>query len=1072
MRKETYRAEMKIKDLNKKRFHMFSDRIFVIGFMTVMMFLTIIYQFYKIQIIEHDEYDEELRATTQKEVDIPAIRGLIYDRYGKPLAINKAVYMLKVDPQVTLKEGVLDETLLKVAKLLEANGDEYIDEMPISAKAPFVYTEDQKSCERFITNYVPYNDTEQKTEVLYKMTAEEMIAYLRSSDVFNIDDHFSDEEARKIIAMRLIMRQTTYQKYVQVTLAQDISMRTLAAIEENKDEYPSIFVAVESQRYYPYEEAFGNILGYTRRITESQYNKLKDEGYENDDIIGQVGIESTKEAELRGEKGRKFIEVDNVGRTVNTTEIEPATSGNDIYLSIDAELQKQVYDTLEKRLANGIVERLKRVSSKVEPLTGREILVSMAKNNQLDLKEMSTKDTSTMQGKLYEKILASYQAEVARLEEAEATLPDEEKTNLSIKQHFANMLDSEVKVISDQELLLAMGEQQTLAFTESQMAAIHQGNYSVDGLLINLLESGLLKPDQMDITPCSGSAVIVDPNNGQTLALVSYPSYDNNAFIQDFNGIYSKLHDGVDTRNIEINRALKTAKAPGSTFKMVTAIAGLEENVVTPETLIYDTGVYTNAGTPGPHCWIYDNQGHGHGALNVKQALEVSCNYYFYDVAYRLGLKYGNPYGGIDMLSRYAEQFGLGDKTGIELEEVSPNISNPTNLVHTYAAKSLNYIRTIKDKNKKELYDLILEQVQNGIYVSGGSGSKDIEEQIAYLAGPYLKDKLNSELAIVLSEDLSNIYDKMLDDFNEEMIEGVGSFASEIASTVMTGDASINLKKRTKAALSDLLEKMVQPGTRKTIGKTIAKIPNGVLQGIYLEGYKAALAQYKDQPEMSKVCEALRSHIADLEKESFDYQSIVTQQVIDGIIAVYVDDYFQNVDLNWTAAINIRTGIGQGNNTFTPVQMARYIAGLANGEKVYNLTVLSGMKDNKGTGEYVKNTAEVYGTLNFDKKNLQAIYEGMHDVVSGSSGTARSYFTNMSVQVAGKTGTAQANDGESSLFVGFAPYTNPEIAIVTSMYGTDGVGSNNSLLARECFEIYYRTNEQTDKVTLGNQFMP
>ena len=242
------------------------------------------------------------------------------------------------------------------------------------------------------------------------------------------------------------------------------------------------------------------------------------------------------------------------------------------------------------------------------------------------------------------------------LEATEKNLPDEEKTNLTIKQHFANMLDSETILITDRELLLALGEQQTLKLDEEQMTRIRNGNVgSVESLLIEELESGELKPDQTAIMPFSGSAVVVDVNTGEVLSLVGYPSYDSNEFTQNFNSIYRKLHDGVDERNIEINRALKTAKAPGSTFKMIVAAAGLEEEVVTPETTIYDTGVYPNAGEPAPKCWIFTNSGHGHGSINVQGALEVSCNYYFYDIAYRLGLKYGAPYGGIDALSKYVE---------------------------------------------------------------------------------------------------------------------------------------------------------------------------------------------------------------------------------------------------------------------------------------------------------------------------------------------------------------------------------------------------------------------------------
>lgn len=1062
---------MNLKKLNRKKSPIFTDKLLMMCVVILLMFVVITYQFYKIQIIEHDEYDQELQATVQKTVDIPAIRGLIYDRYGKPLAVNKAVYVLKVDPQVTLAKGQLDQILLNTANLLRANGDQYIDNMPISDKAPFVFTEDEDSVRRFITNYVPYNDNDHKQE-LYRLSATELINYLKGEDVFNISPNYSDEEVRKIIAMRLEIRQSTYARYKQVTIAEDISMETLATIEEHQDEFASVVAEVESQRFYPYGKAFGNILGYTRTITESQYESLKEQGYEQDDIVGQVGIESTQEAELRGEKGSKQILVDTVGSTVYTVSTEEATAGNDIYLSMDAEMQVEIYNALERCLSEAIVERLKGTNSKAVPLTGHEVLVSMAKNNQIDIKAMSGADVGTMQAQLYEKILTSYQAELTRLEEEEKHLTDEEKTDLTIKQHFADMLDSKPSVITDRELVLTMCEQKTLKVSEDQLAAIKAGNYSVDGLLINLLENGQLKPDQMDVTPSSGSAVVVDPNTGQTLALVSYPSYDNNEFIQNFNSYYRKLHDGVDMRNIEINRALKTAKAPGSTFKMISAIAGLEEGVVTKDTLINDTGIYTNAGTPGPHCWVYDNTGHGHGAINVKTAIEVSCNYFFYDVAYRLGLKYGNPYGGISKLTEYVEMMGLGDKTGIELEEVSPNISSPTNLVNNQALRALNRVRQLKDENKQNLYEELVTYFDKGFYSLGDSHATKLEDKIDYLSAPYIRTAINTDLGISLSESFDSIYDKVLGDFSEEMADGTSEVAGQIAERVMAGDNNLTLKYRTKVALEDYLQTLIQPGTKKSIQKMLSKMPDGLVKNAFLEGYKETLTKYQGQEGMAEVCSELQNRITAIEKGSFDYNAVMTEKVINRIIMVYLDDFFKDVDMEWKIGTNVRTAIGQGDNAFTPVQVARYIAALTNGKTVYNLTAISGIKDNKETGAYIQNLPEVYSTLDIKEQHLQLIREGMLNVADGTQGTARNYFEECEVQVAAKTGTAQDNAGEISWFVGFAPYEKPEIALVTSMYGTDGVGSYNTKLARDAVEIAMKVNKSSDKVTLGSQFVP
>ena len=1060
---------MRPRPLNPKKRKFLSDRLFIFACGVSVMFLMIIYQFYKLQIIEHDAYDEELRATVQKEVEIPAIRGVIYDRYGKPLATNKAVYVLKYDPQVTLKADDRDRILLNVAKILESNGDEYIDNMPISKTTPFVFTEDTQGVKRFITNYVPYNDNDHK-EIIYSYSASELMAYLRGEEIFDIDETFSDEEARKIIAMRMEIRQTTYQKYKQVTIAQNVSMKSLAAIEENQTEFASITSEVESQRYYTYGKAFGNLLGYTRHITESQYQTMQEEGYEKDDIVGQVGVESQMESELRGQKGSKIIQVDNVGRTVFTLETDEATSGNDVYLTVDANLQVEVYNALEKRLSEAIIARLQG-GDKTTPLTGREILVSMAKNNQLDLKIMSAADEDEMQRQLYNKILSSYQEEEARLEEAEKDLDDSEKTNLTLKKHFANMLDSEEILITDRELLLSFGEQGSLDLTEEQMKNIANGNYNLESILIGQLESGGLKPDQMDITPSSGTAVVTDPNTGQTLALVSYPSYDNNEFTQNFNSIYTKLHDGVDNRNIEINRALKTAKAPGSTFKMITGIAGLEEGVITPETLIYDTGQYTKAGVPYLNCWIFTNSGHGHGNEDIIGALEVSCNFYFNEVAFLLGQKFGAPYGAISVLSNYAEMFGLGQKTGIELEETAPNISNPTNSVTTQAARALNGIRNLKEESKENLYNNIADYLNVGFYTLGDKNATDMESQIDYLSRPYIKKNVDTELGIALSDNLSTIYNKILEDFSEELSEGVSASAKEIAQTVMSDDNSLTLKYRTKLALSNFLKDLVQPGTRKTIQKTLDKIPSGVLENAFLEGYKATLKEYENDSSMSSVCEELTVRISQLEKGTFDYNKIMIDKIIERILSVYLDETFKNVQMEWTTALNIRTAIGQGENTFTPVQLARYTAALANGQTVYDLTIINGIKDHKGDGEYTENEATIFNTLNLKQTTIDAIHKGMLAVTTGASGTAKKYFTDFPIQVALKTGTAQEGNYENSWVNSFAPYDKPEIAVVTSMYGTDGLGGYNTLFAKDIYEIYFKLNESSTSVTLDNQFV-
>lgn len=165
----------------------------------------------------------------------------------------------------------------------------------------------------------------------------------------------------------------------------------------------------------------------------------------------------------------------------------------------------------------------------------------------------------------------------------------------------------------------------------------------------------------------AGAAVVLDVKTGEVLALASYPDFEPELFI---NGISQEKWDEYTKKGNSalINRAMQSAYAPGSIFKMVSAIAGLETGAVTATETIYDTGVYPKG--YNPRCWIYSERGHGHGALNVSGAIKNSCNYYFYEVITRMG---------IENLEKYATYFGLGQKTNIELPgEVAGTLAGKT----------------------------------------------------------------------------------------------------------------------------------------------------------------------------------------------------------------------------------------------------------------------------------------------------------------------------------------------------------------------------------------------------------
>ena len=150
----------------------------------------------------------------------------------------------------------------------------------------------------------------------------------------------------------------------------------------------------------------------------------------------------------------------------------------------------------------------------------------------------------------------------------------------------------------------------------------------------------------------AGAAVVMNVKTGEILALASYPYYEPELFIT---GITEEKLAEYNNGNY-VNRAISGVYAPGSTFKMVTAIAGLETGAITPEEKINDVGVYPRAHEPA--CWLWNSYGIGHGYLNVSEAIKHSCNYFFYEVGYRTT---------IDNIAKYADYFGLARKTNVEL---------------------------------------------------------------------------------------------------------------------------------------------------------------------------------------------------------------------------------------------------------------------------------------------------------------------------------------------------------------------------------------------------------------------
>lgn len=229
--------------------------------------------------------------------------------------------------------------------------------------------------------------------------------------------------------------------------------------------------------------------------------------------------------------------------------------------------------------------------------------------------------------------------------------------------------------ISPCQICLLLFEQNVIEYTEEDYQRLLNGNsVTAYNFLIEKIRNIEITPAQLALDPCSGSVCLVDVNTGAVKALVIYPSYDNNKFSGYMDAEYwNKLANDESNAKPLYNRATMTETAPGSTFKMISAIAGLEEGVISAAERIYDEVIFDTV-LPAVKCWSSAS----HGNETVVEGIMNSCNYFFYEVGYRLSLDENGVYTpelGNEKLRKYAEMFGFGTPSGIELSEAAPHIS-------------------------------------------------------------------------------------------------------------------------------------------------------------------------------------------------------------------------------------------------------------------------------------------------------------------------------------------------------------------------------------------------------------
>lgn len=768
------------------------------------MFSVLIYRAFYLQIVKSDYYLENYIQKAERTVTTSGTRGLIYDRNGFPLATNQLVYSVTIEDELNTRQEDYDKNLnniiYKLIQIIEKNGDTLNNDFSIilegNGNYAFSVTSDIARL-RFLRDIYGKKSIEEldsDDEILSDSTAEEVMEYLCGNKRFNIDDEkYTKLDKLKIATIRYNLSLNSFQKYITTEVASNVSDQTVAAVYENKADLIGVNVTEKTKRVYTDSTYFAHILGYTGTISEDQLAEFnadvdkKEDEYISSDVVGKSGIEQYMEDSLQGTKGYQKMFVDSTGNILEITEENESGAGDDVYLSLDANLQKAAYNILAQKLAGILYSKIVNYEvhptedAKTIPIYVRDVYAQMICNNVVDLNKFNNAEASPNEQRVYGKFTSK---QVQVLSEVQSFLTSEDNTPMSalseenktyltyiyeklskkeqiintssinkedemykkwnkesvslrefllyaisqnwinssvlykdteqkysstdeiytaLVAHICNSLQDDtdfskeiyyylVKVgtISGNEVCMLLYDQGILEYDEGNYNQLASGNTGFAySFMLQQIKDMKITPAQVALDPCSASVVVTDIHTGQVLALVTYPSYDNNKLSGSVDAEYwSKLND--DKSLPLYNRATQTRTAPGSTFKMITAITGLENNIISTGSRIQDYGEFTRI-KPSPKCWKYPSN---HGSINVSQALAVSCNYFFYEVGYNLSIDSNGAFNnklGLAKIKKYADELGITSLSGVEIDENDPLYSTDNSVRSAIGQGSNSY---------------------------------------------------------------------------------------------------------------------------------------------------------------------------------------------------------------------------------------------------------------------------------------------------------------------------------------------------------------------------------------------
>ena len=414
------------------------------------MSLILVIRIFQIQIISGAEYASDFNETTTKTRKLNSTRGNIYDCNGRLLAYNElsnAVTFEDNGSYDTRREKNLDlnSQLYFLTGLITECGDSLIDDfhITIDENGNYVYdVEEGSTLNRFRADIFGYKTIEEMTpqeasatpdDIMDLLCSEERFALYNSERPYTAEEleahglpaEFSKEEALNIVRIRYKLLLTSYQKYLQVSVASNVNDKTVAAIMENSDRLPGADIQEESIRVYNYAESMAPIIGYTGKPSSEELDELLTmrSDYTSSSIIGKTGIENYMETTLQGVDGSENVAVDNLGTELFVYEdsiVEPR-QGDDVYLTIDAELQEACYKILEQRIAGILYSNILDIKTVEEypkeegnedyyiPIPVYDVYNAFINNNIIDIDAFSSNTASDIERDVYRRFEARQQ---------------------------------------------------------------------------------------------------------------------------------------------------------------------------------------------------------------------------------------------------------------------------------------------------------------------------------------------------------------------------------------------------------------------------------------------------------------------------------------------------------------------------------------------------------------------------------------------------------------------------------------------------------------------------------------